>query len=122
MELSDDGNVRSKLFGVRGAFQLFGYALPIGVQMFLNGFMAEDVPLQFTIMGLLFASWSMGAWMNLLCVIRERPPTTEKPVKVPIVPHARRLLANQPYINYLLMRMPLNLTSLMPSNLIAYYV
>merc|ERR1712045_750918 len=36
--------------------------------------------------------------------------------------HVRRLFKNRPYISYLLMRVPLNLAVLMPTNLIAYYV
>ena len=41
---------------------------------------------------------------------------------VPIVPSARRVLANRPYLVYLLMKMPLSLVSLMPSNLAALWV
>lgn len=122
MELSDDSRTRATLFGVRSAFALLGYALPIGLQMVLNSFLAEDVPLQFSIMALLFASWSMASMMHLLCGISERKFEKEKVVNVPMVPQTRRMLANRPYRIYLWMRVPLSLTGLMPVNLVAYYI
>lgn len=124
MELTDDSQLRLSLFGVRVAFQLVGYVFPIGLQMVLNGFMADDVPMQHFIMAIVFSIWGIVAVTQLLVGIKERPAKDEAktPVVVPIVPEVSRMAMNMPYRMYLYLRCPLNLSSLMPTNLLSYYI
>ncbi|CAE8741045.1 unnamed protein product [Polarella glacialis] len=124
MELTTEQRDRSLLYGMKAACQFIGYAVPIMLQVGLNSFLASDVPLQYSIMSLVFSAWAAIGLAILLMVIKERPisvPAVIKPA-VPLVPSIRRLLANKPYRWFLLLNIPQALCALLPSNLVAFYV
>lgn len=127
MELTDDGPQRTKLFGIKTGAQFLGYTIPIILQMVLNMGMSSDVALQYTIMTILIAGMGLMSTAHLCYSITERPPpprliTKEGEVDVPFIPAARRVFSNRPYLVYLAMRIPMTLNSLMPSNMMSYYV
>ncbi|CAE8719744.1 unnamed protein product [Polarella glacialis] len=124
MEMTTEQRDRSLLFGMKTACQFIGYAMPVMLQVWLNSFLASDVPLQYSIMSLVFGAWAAIGLAILLMVITERPisvPAVIKPA-VPLVPSIRRLLANKPYRWYMLLNIPQALCALLPPSLSSYYV
>mmetsp|Transcript_33893 Transcript_33893/g.100971 ORF Transcript_33893/g.100971 Transcript_33893/m.100971 type:complete len:759 (+) Transcript_33893:85-2361(+) len=124
MELTDSYDERSSLFGLKTLFQFVGYAATPLLNIGLSALLADDLVALYSMLALAVGSLAVLAWASLLCNVVERPPPPEDHtiLPVPIVPSARRVLANKPYLVYLLMKMPLSLVSLMPSNLAALWV
>ena len=124
MELTDDYDERSRLFGIKSAFQFCGYLLQTGFAIYLSASFATNILYQVQVQSYALSSLTFIAVITLLKNVKERPviQTHSNNQDVPIVVSVRRVMQNKPYMTYLLMRIPLTLASLLPSNLLAYYV
>ena len=121
MELTDDYNSRSTLFGTKTLFQFIGYVLPNVILVGLGSSYADDTASLYALMAVVFAVIGGVAYLLLLGVVGERPPPEKKVEAMPVVPTVRAMLRNRPYVLYLAMRVPMSIFSLVPSNMALYF-
>ena len=121
MELTDDYNSRSTLFGTKTLFQFIGYVLPNVILVGLGSSYADDTASLYALMAVVFAVIGGVAYLFLLGVVGERPPPEKKVEAMPVVPTVRAMLRNRPYVLYLAMRVPMSIFSLVPSNMALYF-
>jgi len=132
LELTDDYDERTFLFGVKVAFQFLGYILFPAAGLVLAG-MTSDVVAITTMQAAIFAILGFVAQAGVLTTVKERNQGATAPLaaqsadadsklKVPAIPSARRALANKPYLKYLALKIPLTIFSLVPSNMLSFYV
>jgi Na+/melibiose symporter-like transporter len=140
MELTDDYDARTELFGYKALSQFSGYLL-MGVLVTVFGMLYEDdIAQQMLYMSIIFAVIMPLSFVLLLACVKERreghaqaqslkmkkrPSSVPAPAAVevePIVPAVQSLLFNKPYINYLWMKVPISIASLVPVSMLAYLV
>jgi len=123
MELTDDYHARTFLFSVKSMFQFVGYLLAPLVGIIL-GMLSTDLLLITSLRSFIFAALGIACQIYLLVKLKERPIPKKDPNKmeVPAIPSARRVLANRPYRYYLYMKVPLTLFSLVPSNMLSFFI
>ena len=120
MELTDDYDARSKLFGVKTFFQFIGYLFAPIVGIILQ-LATNNLVLMTTLRSIIFVVLGATAHAILILRVKERKVPQEA-VQVPIIPSAMRTFSNGPYLQYLKLRVPITLFSLIPANLVSYFI
>ena len=140
-ELETDHFKRTALFGLKTIWMFVGYLLWPVLSLGLGtaaGLESDVVLMYFVFTVIVISIFAVGyAWLMFSVTERitkaEVPagdgfgaypdkPAGEKLASTPIIPTGRRLLANRPYVLYLIMKIPLSLFSLIPSNMASYFV
>jgi len=123
MELTEKYHERTFLFSMKALFQFIGYILSPVVQIVLGSVLGANNLIQITsLRSIIFACLGLASQMYLISMVRERPAPAKPPDVVPPVVSVRRALANKPYVQYLKMKVPLTLFSLIPSNMLSFYI
>ena len=127
MELTDDHDDRAALFGCKGFFQFLGYLVLAAMLLTFSSVFAKDQAKQNLFPSLIWGSLVTASFIILLLVLKERKladhdSATVDDVSLPIVPQIRQLFHNKEYITYLWLKIPLSIASLVPVNLLPYYL
>jgi len=125
MELTDDYDERSSLFGYKSACQFFGYMLVGGSGLFLSNTFPDDIGLQILLSSCLWGLLVLLAFSMLLLFLKTTKPsheTVDSGGDERIVPSVRNLFFNKPYLTYLWMKVPLSIAGLVPVNLLIFYI
>ncbi|EOD03753.1 hypothetical protein EMIHUDRAFT_221917 [Emiliania huxleyi CCMP1516] len=135
MELTSDYSKRVSLFSVRVVFQFLGYAVPNAVGLVLSNIFPTNIIAVYaytalvlgatTLAGLLLLAGivSLAALLVLGFGVSERPEAkTGQGNEVPAVVAVRRALCNRPYCIYLFIKFPISLVSLLPVNLMSFFL
>ena len=120
MELTDDYDARSKLFGVKTFFQFIGYLFAPIVGIILQS-ATDNLVLMTTLRSIIFVILGAIAQALLITRVKERKQSKEA-VQVPIIPSAMRTFSNGPYLQYLKLKVPITLFSLIPANIVSYFI
>uniref|UniRef100_A0A7S3WLQ6 Uncharacterized protein n=1 Tax=Emiliania huxleyi TaxID=2903 RepID=A0A7S3WLQ6_EMIHU len=123
MELTSDYSKRVSLFSVRVVFQFLGYAVPNAVGLVLSNIFPTNIIAVYAYTALVLGIVSLAALLVLGFGVSERPEAkTGQGNEVPAVVAVRRALCNRPYCIYLFIKFPISLVSLLPVNLMSFFL
>jgi Na+/melibiose symporter-like transporter len=123
MELTSDYSTRVSLFSVKSLFQFAGYVLPNAAGLVLSRIFPDDIVSNYAYTAVILAVVGLIALVVLAYGVTERPSACSgEGNNVPPVVALRRALQNRPYLIYLALKFPIALISLMPINLLSYFL
>lgn len=141
MELTTDYHERTSLFGYKSFSQFFGYLFMGALLMVFAGIHPSSIRKQIFPISIIFAAAVVASFAVMLAAVKEKVPAgaggggkgskvedkedkeekeEQREEDEPLVPSLLPLLYNRPYLNYLCMKVPLSIASLIPVSMLPY--
>jgi GPH family glycoside/pentoside/hexuronide:cation symporter len=123
MEMTDDFDERSSLFGLKAGMQFVGFMVLAVSGLTFSTMYEDDVAQQILLSSCLWFVLMAGTFGALLLFLKTKPQQPDAELEeTPLIPSIRAIFRNKPYINYLWLKVPLSIAGLVPVNMLLFYV
>jgi Na+/melibiose symporter-like transporter len=121
MELTDDYDERNSLFAYKAGFAFFGYLVMAIVGIGLAGAYPDSTGTQMSYNSIFYAVFLAVATLPLVKFVRDEPKK-KNVEELPILPGVTEIMYNRPYLNYLIMKVPMTIATHIPVTLLPYMI
>jgi Na+/melibiose symporter-like transporter len=123
MEMTDDFDERSRLFGLKAGMQFVGFMVLAISGLTFSTLYEDDVAYQILLSSFLWFILMAVSFGALLLFLKTKPILeSAEAEETPLIPSIRAIFGNKPYINYLWLKVPLSIAGLVPVNMLLFYV